>query len=111
MTLAAGRLPMELVEVPALLVTLAAAIVLATAVLESARAPGAARRLLAERADLALELLLAAGLLRLAALDSLEAYAMVATIIAVRQLIGRGIQAVAAPGDAAAAAAGAPTAR
>ena len=100
MSLAAGRLPTELVEVPALLVTLAAAIVLATAVLEIARAPGAARRLLAERAGLALELLLAAGLLRLAALDSLEAYAMVATIIVIRQLIGRGIKAVAAPGGA-----------
>jgi len=95
MTVSAGRLPAELVEVPALLVTLAAVIVLASALVAIARAPGQARPLLADHARLALELLLAAGLLRLTALESLEAYAMVAAIIAIRQLIGRGIRSVA----------------
>ena len=68
---------------------------MATVVLEVARAPGSARRLIAERAALALELLLAAGLLRLAALETLEAYAMVAAIILIRQVIGRGIRSAA----------------
>lgn len=96
MSVAAARLPPELVEIPALLATLGAVIVLASALVAIAQAPGQARRLLADHARLALELLLAAGLLRLTALESLEAYAMVAAIIAIRQLLGRGIRSVAA---------------
>jgi len=106
MTLAAGGLPMELVEVPALLVSLVAVLVIATVVPAVVRAPRAARALIAERAALALELLLAAGLLRLAALESLEAYAMVVGIILIRQVIRRGIKAAAATPRA-----GVPTAR
>ncbi len=97
MILAAARLPVDYVEAPALLITLAAVIVLASGVLALARKPMEARALIASRAGFALELLLAAGLLRLASLQTLKAYAMVASIIFIRQLIKRGITAAAAP--------------
>ena len=88
----AARLPSAVVAWPALLVTAAAVVVVAVGVI-SAPASGSPGKAFARGAGLALEFLLAAGLIRLASLDSLLSLASVAAIIAVRQVIGRGIRA------------------
>ena len=88
----AARLPSDAVAWPALLVTAAAVVVLSVAVI-TAPASGSPGKSFARGAGLALELLLAAGLIRLAAIDSLVSLASVAAIVAVRQVIGRGVRA------------------
>ena len=93
MTPAAGRVPLELVAVPAALVTGAGAVVLVLGVLAAARSPRRAGERFAVHAAFALELFLAAGLIRLAALDSLRALATVAVTVAVRQVLARGVRA------------------
>jgi uncharacterized membrane protein len=89
----AARLPSELVAGPAALVTAGAVLVLVAGVLAGVRAgTGRAGAVFAAHTALALELLVAAGLIRLAATDSLRALGTVAAIIAVRQVITRGIR-------------------
>ncbi len=96
MTPGAGRLPSDWVAVPAAAITAAAALVLLGGALAALRTPRRAGLTFATHTALALELLLAAGVLRLAAVESLESLGAVAAIVAIRQLIGRGIRSGAA---------------
>ena len=87
-----SRLPAELTGPLAAAVTLLAVAVLAVGVagaLAGRRRVGAR---LAEALRLALELMLAAGLLRLANARDLLALAGVAAVVALRQLIGLGVR-------------------
>ena len=88
----AARLAEELVAPPAALVTAAAALVLVGGALAAARAPGAAGATFARHVQLTLELLLAAGIIRLAAVETYGALATVAIIVALRQVIARGVR-------------------
>ena len=88
-----GRLSFEVVAGPAALISLCAVAVVVFGVVEAARRPRHAARSFAAHAGFALELFLAVGLIRLAALDTLRALGMVAAIIAIRQVIGRGLRA------------------
>ena len=92
MSLATGRLAPELVALPAALVSLMAVGVLVAGLVGAVRRPRDAGPVFERHAAFALQLLLAAGLIRLAALDSLRAFATVAAIIAIRQVIARGVR-------------------
>lgn len=99
MTPGAGRLPPEWVAGPAAVITAFAAVVLLAGALAAVRSSGGAGRTFAAHTALALELLLAAGVLRLAAVETLESLATVAAIVAVRQVIGLGIRSGAAASE------------
>jgi uncharacterized membrane protein len=86
------RLAPELVGPPATLLTACGVAVLLTGLVRAVVRLREAGSVLAAHAGLALELLLAAGLVRLASLDSLRALATVALLVAVRQVLGRGIR-------------------
>lgn len=92
MTAEAGRLPTEWVAAPAAVITAFAALVLLAGVVAAARTPARGGETFATHTVLALELLLAAGLLRLAAVVSVESLATVAAIVAIRRVIGLGIR-------------------
>ena len=70
-----------------------ALVVIVVGVLRMPFAGRAAPAELAAAIGLGLELFLAAGLLRLAALDDLLALAMVAAVIAIRRIVGVGLRA------------------
>ena len=89
---ATGRLPLDLVALPAALVSLMAVGVVVTGLVAAVRRPRDAGPAFARHAAFALQLFLAAGLIRLAALDSVRAFATVAAIIAIRQVIARGVR-------------------
>ncbi len=87
-----GVLSLDLVAAPAALISLCAIAVVVLGVLAAAGSRGRAGPTFAAHAGFALELFLAAGLIRLAALDSFRALGTVAAIIAIRQVIGRGVR-------------------
>ena len=89
---AAARLPAELVGPPSALVVGAAALVLLAGLLAAARAPGQAGASFAPHARLTLDLLLAAGLIRLASADGYRALLTVAVVVALRQVLARGVR-------------------
>ena len=89
----AARLPLDVVAAPAALISLCAVAIVVLGVLAAARRPRQAGITFAAHAGFALELFLAAGLIRLAALDTYTALGTVAAIIAIRQVIGRGVRA------------------
>lgn len=88
----AARLAADVVALPVTIVSATAVIVLAIGLARAVTSKQPARRFLCE-AQLALELFLAAGLIRLAALETLPAFATIAAIVVVRQIIGRGLRA------------------
>ena len=92
MTLPTARLPLDVVAGPAALVSLCAIAIVVLGVVGAARRPADAGATFAAHAGFALELFLAAGLIRLAALNSLRALGTVAAIVAIRQVIGRGVR-------------------
>ena len=87
------RLAPELVAVPSALATAAGTVILVVGLVAAlgSRTPMIA---VARPARLALEFFLAAGLIRLAAVDSLRGLMTVAAIVAIRQIIGRGVRAM-----------------
>jgi len=89
--IADGRLPPELVGYAAAVPFALAVVVIAAGVVRSVLAWRSAPRQLAAALSRGLELLLAAGLIRLAAIDDFADIGLVAAIIALRQLISRGI--------------------
>jgi hypothetical protein len=89
--IAAGRLPPELVGYAASVPFALAVAVIAVGVARSVLAWRTAPRQLAAALSLGLELFLAAALIRLAAIDDLADLGLVAAIIALRQLISRGV--------------------
>lgn len=88
----AARLPAAWTAWPAAAVSMAAVAVLAVGLLAAARAPRAAGPVFAAHTAFALDLLLAAGLIRLSSADGLRALGAVASIVVVRQIISRGIR-------------------
>lgn len=88
----AGRLPAGLVAGPAALISLGAVITLALGLVAAGRHPGRAAQTFATHASFALQLFLAAGIIRLAALGTLRAYATVLSIVLLRQIVARGVR-------------------
>lgn len=87
------HLPQSVVTPVALVPFAAAVVVIATAVLRSGARPRHAGAELAAGLGLGLDLLLAAGLIRLAGKPSLRVLGLVAVVIAVRKISGAGVKA------------------
>lgn len=91
---AAGRLPAAIVDGLSTLTAAMAAVVLVAGVARALRAGPGSLGTLAGQAALALELLLAGGLVRLGSTESFPALGAIAAIVAVRQVVARGLQSV-----------------